>query len=81
MSNLYRRLAIDATYQFRFRWPIGCRGEEFKEIDQSETRMTCGGKCLLTDRDKMNNLYRGPFIDACYLVSFHFSKRFQSRRI
>jgi hypothetical protein len=27
--------------------------------------------CLLTDRDKMSLLYRGPFIDASYHVSFH----------
>ena len=67
--------------KFWFMWPSGLREEAYLEIDQSDTRMTCGGKCLLTDRDKMNNLYRGPFIDACYLVSFHFSKRFQSRRI
>ena len=27
--------------------------------------------CLLTDRDKMSNLYRGPSIDASYQVSVH----------
>jgi predicted GIY-YIG superfamily endonuclease len=36
--------------------------------------------CLLMDRDKMNNLYRGPSIDASYQVSAHFAKRFQRRR-
>jgi hypothetical protein len=35
--------------------------------------------CLLTDRDKMSNLYRGPSIDASYQVSVHLAKRFQRR--
>jgi hypothetical protein len=36
--------------------------------------------CLLTDRDKMSNLYRGPSIDATYHVSVHLARRFRSRR-
>jgi hypothetical protein len=32
--------------------------------------------CLLTDRDKMSNLYREPSIDASYQVSVHLAKRF-----
>jgi hypothetical protein len=28
----------------------------------------------------MNNLYRGPSIDASYQVSVHLAKRFQRRR-
>jgi hypothetical protein len=36
--------------------------------------------CLLTDRDKMSTLYRGPSIDASYQVSVHLAKRFQRRR-
>jgi hypothetical protein len=36
--------------------------------------------CLLTDRDEMSNLYRGPSIDASYKVSVHLAKRFQRRR-
>jgi hypothetical protein len=30
---------------------------------------------LLSDRDKMSNLYRGPSIDAPYQVSVHLAKR------
>ena len=33
--------------------------------------------CLLTDRDEMNNLYRGPSIDASYQVSVHLVEGFQ----
>ena len=36
--------------------------------------------CLLTDRDEMSNLYRGPSIDASYQVSVHLAKWFQRRR-
>ena len=36
--------------------------------------------CLLTDRDEMSNLYRGPSIDASYQVSVHLAKRFRKRR-
>jgi hypothetical protein len=36
--------------------------------------------CLLTDRNKMSNLNRGPSIDAYYQVSIHFAKLFQRRR-
>jgi hypothetical protein len=32
------------------------------------------------DQDEMNNLYRGPPIDASYLVSVQLAKRFQRRR-
>ena len=36
---------------------------------------------MLTDRDKMSNLYRGPSIDASYHVSVHLVKWFQRRRL
>ena len=29
--------------KFRFIWPSGCRGDNFLEIHQSETRIACGG--------------------------------------
>jgi hypothetical protein len=36
--------------------------------------------CLLTNRDKMSNLYRGSSIDASYQVSVYLVKWFQRRR-
>jgi hypothetical protein len=33
------------------------------------------------DRDEINNLYRGPSIDASYQVSVHFVEGFQRRRL
>ena len=36
--------------------------------------------CLITDRDKISNGYRGPSKDASYQVSVHLAKRLQRRR-
>ena len=36
---------------------------------------------MLTDRENMNIIYRGPSIDASYQVSVHLAKRFQRRRL
>jgi hypothetical protein len=36
---------------------------------------------LLTDRDEMSNIYRGPSIDDSYQVSVHLAKGFQRRRL
>jgi hypothetical protein len=35
--------------------------------------------CLLTDRNEMSNLYRGPSIDASYQVSVRLAKRIRRR--
>jgi hypothetical protein len=34
---------------------------------------------LLTDGDKISNLYRGPSIDASYQVLVHLAEQFQGR--
>ena len=67
--------------KFRFIWPSDFRGEDFLEINQSETRIACGGHVYFTDRDEMSNLYRVHVIDASYQVSVHLAKRFQRRRL
>ena len=66
--------------KFQFIWERGFRGEDFLEINQSENKNGLWWPCLLTDRDEMSNLYRGPSIDASYHVSVHLAKRFQRRR-
>ena len=43
-GNRNRGPSIDAFYQiFHFIWESSYRGEDFLEINQSETRMACGG--------------------------------------
>ena len=66
--------------KFRFTWRTGYRVEDFLEINQSEKKNELWRPCLLTDRDEMSNLYKGPSIDASYPVSVHLAKQFQRRR-
>ena len=37
--------------------------------------------CLIMDRDKISNLYKGPSIDASYQVSVHLAVGFPRRRL
>ena len=80
MSNFHRGPSIDGSYQVlihlakRFQrrrifinWPI-------------RNKNCLWWPCLLTDRDKMCNFYRGPSINASYQVSVHLAKWFQRRR-
>jgi hypothetical protein len=38
-------------------------------------------RCLLMDRNKMSNLYKGPSIDSFYQISVHLAEGFQRRRL
>ena len=125
MSNPYRGLSIDASYQVSVHLAKRFQRRRFLQIDQSETRTACGGclfmdrdemsnlqrtyhrcfppsfgsfgqtvseeknfknqpirnknrlwrPCLLMDRDKLSNLYRGPPIDDTYQVSVYLAKK------
>jgi hypothetical protein len=43
MSNLYRGPSIEASYQVSVQLAKQFQGRRFLEIDQSETRIACGG--------------------------------------
>jgi hypothetical protein len=43
MSNLYRGPSIDASYQISVHLGKLFQSRRFLEIDQSETRIACGG--------------------------------------
>ena len=80
MSILYRGPSIAATYQVSVNFTKRFqRRRFFMNRPISNTNCLCWS-CLLTDRDEMSILYRGPSIDATYHVSVHLAKRFQSRR-
>jgi hypothetical protein len=66
--------------KFRFIWPNGFRGEEFKN-QPIRNKSRLWWPCLLSNRDEMSNLYNGFAIDASYQVSIHLAKRFQRRKI
>jgi hypothetical protein len=78
MSNLYRGLSKDAPYQvlIHLAWRFQRR---FFRNQPIGNKNGLWWPCLLTDRDEMSNLYRGPSIDASYQVSVHLAKRFQRR--
>ena len=70
-------LIDDIPTKFQFIWQSRFRGVFFLEIDQPQTIIDYGGHaCLLADRNEMNNLYRGPSLDALYQVSVHLAKWF-----
>ena len=76
MSNLYRELSIDASYQVsvhlakRFQRKIVFRNQPIRN------KNCLWQPYLLMEWDEMSNLYRGPPIDASYQVSVHLAKRF-----
>jgi len=81
MSNLYRGPSIDAFYQISVH--LGKRFQRRRFFRNQPIRNKNGllRPCLLTDRDEMSILYKGPSIVASYKVSIHFDKRFQRRRL
>jgi hypothetical protein len=80
MSNIYRGPSKDASYQVLFHLARRFQRRRFFRNQPFTKKNGLWWPCLLTDRDEMSNLYRGPAIDASYQVSVHLAKRFQKRR-
>jgi hypothetical protein len=76
IENLPRMLHT----KFQFIWPSDFRREDFFRNQPIRNKNGLWRPCLLTDRDEMSNLHRGPAIDASYQVSVHLAKRFQRKR-
>ena len=80
ISNLYKR-----TFHRCFLPSFGSFGhavsEEILRNRPIRNKNRLWWPCLLMDRDKMSNLYRGPSIDASYQVSVHMAEGFQKRRL
>ena len=60
---------------------LSFNGEDFFRNQPIRNNNCLWWPCLLTDQDKMSNLYRGPSIDASYKVSVHLAEGFQRRRL
>jgi hypothetical protein len=79
-EKLYRGPSKDASYQVsvylakRFQRRIFFRNQPIRKKNY------LWWPCLITDRNEMNNAYRGPSIDTSYQVSVHLVKWFQRRR-
>jgi hypothetical protein len=80
LSNLYRGPSIDASYQVSIHLAKRFRQRRLKKNWPIRNKNCLWRPCLLTDRDEMGTLYRGPSIDASYEVSVHLAKRFRRRR-
>ena len=80
MSILYRESSIDASYQVSIHLDKRFQTRFFRN-QPIRNKNGLWRPCLLTDRDEMSNLHRGPSIDASHHVSVHLAKRFQRRRI
>jgi hypothetical protein len=80
MSNLYRRLSKDAPYQVLIQLAKPFQRRGFFRNQPSRNKNGLWRPCLLTDRDEISTLYRGPAIDVSYQVSVHLDKRLQRRR-
>jgi hypothetical protein len=79
MSNLYRGPSKDASYQVSIHLAKWFQRRRFFRNEPIRNKNCLWWPCLLTDRDEMSNLYRGPAIDASYQVSVHLAKQFHRR--
>ena len=81
MSNLYKGPSKDASYQVSIHLAKQFQRRRFFRNQPIRNKNGLWWPCLLTDRDEMSNLYRGPSIDASYQVSVHLAEGFQRRRL
>jgi hypothetical protein len=79
LSNIYRGPSKDVPYQVLIHLAKWFQRRRFFRNQPIRNKNCLCQPCLLTDRDKMSNLYRGPSIHASYQVSLHLAERFQRR--
>ena len=79
MSNSYRGPSINASYQVSVHLAKRFQRRRFLRNRPIRNKNCLWWPCLLTDRDEMINLYRGPSINASYQFSVHLAKQFQRR--
>ena len=80
ITNLYRGLVIDGSYLVSVYLTKRFQRRNIYWNWPTRNKSCLLRPCLLTDRDEMSNLYRGPSINASYQVSVDLAKRFQRRR-
>ena len=80
MSNFYRGPSIDASYLVSIHLAMRFQRRRFKKNWPIRNKNVLWRPCLLMDRDEMSNRYRGPSIDASYIVSVNLTQRFRRRR-
>jgi hypothetical protein len=63
LRKLNTEPSIGASYQISVHLTKHFRRRRFLEIDQSETRIACGGHVCQWIKNEMRNPYRGPSSD------------------
>jgi hypothetical protein len=71
MSNPYRGPSKDASYQVSIHLAMWFHRRRFFRNQPIRNKNGLCRPCLLTDRDEMSNLDRGPSIDDSYQFSVH----------
>jgi hypothetical protein len=77
MSNLYRGPSKDASYYLSIHLAMRFQRRKFSRYQSIRNKNGLWRPCLLTDRDKMSIIYRGPSINDSYQVSVHLAEGFQ----
>jgi hypothetical protein len=79
MSKVYRGPSKDASYQVSIHLVKRFQRRGMFRNQPIRNKNCLWRPCLITDRNEMSILYRGPSIDTSYQVSVHLAKRFQKR--
>ena len=80
ICNLYRGHSINASYQESVYLAKQFQRRRYFFRNEPIRNQNClWWQCLLTNRDDMSIINRGPSIDASYQISFHLAMQFQRR--
>jgi hypothetical protein len=77
--NTQPSIHVDASYQVSVHLARQFQRRRIFRYRPIRNKNCLWWPCLLTDRDDMSNLYRGPSIDASYQILVHLAKRFRKR--
>ena len=80
MSTLYSGPSKDASYKISVHLAKRFQRRRFFRNQPIRNKNCLWRPCLLTERDEMSKLHRGPSKDAFYHMLIHLAKRFQTRR-
>jgi hypothetical protein len=81
MSNLHRGPYVDGSYQVSVHLAKRFQRRRFFLNRPISSKDYLWWPSLLTDRDRINNLFRRSYIDASYQVSVHFGQVVSKEKI
>jgi len=80
LRKLNTEPSIDDSYQVSVHLAKQFQRKRFLRNRPIRNKKCLWRPCVLTDKNEMSNLYRGPSIHPSYQVLVHLAKRFQRRR-